>query len=118
MSNVVSIGAALAALGYILVGLPLLTGMLLRRFIRHASASRVALLAALLVTAVQLPGVPGPGKGSLLSDGLVDQPNLVGAWTIRLSLFLVLGNGLAFICARWGVDIADRRRNEAGGTRQ
>ena len=118
MIDVMVIGGVIAGLAFILMGIPFLTGALLRLLIRRGSAARVAFLAALLVFAAQLPGNVGSGEGPFahgMSRLLTSKISVGAARTMEFSLWLIVGIGLPFIFATWGAELTDRLRRRKSG---
>jgi hypothetical protein len=121
MIDVTIIGSVVAGIVFFLMGVPFLTGTLLRFLLKGPPARRVALVGAVLVFVAQLPGSLAFGNGPLddsLSRHLTDKTSIAAAQTAETAIWLVVGIGFPFIFATWGTELTDRLRKRNRGPNQ
>ena len=104
--------AVALVIGFLLLGIPFLTGLLLRILLKRPSSVFVAFLAALLVFAAG--GIPSklPSGFGQLPKGFTNSTGNDAFFIMEISIVLIIGIGLPFLFARWGTMVVDRRRNK------
>jgi len=97
---------------FLLLGIPFLTGMLLRILLKRPSAMFVAFLAAFLFFVAG--GTPEnlPSGFGRLPAGFMNSTGNGAFLILELSIVLIIGIGLPFLFARWGTMVVDRRRKK------
>ena len=114
------INVVLIALGFILIGIPFLIGILLRILIKRSSAWAVALFAALLVFAAQLPWalVSGIHSSINLSQTGMSKNSIAAARLLEIVVWIFVGIGLPFVFARGGTELMDKLRKRKNNPNQ